>query len=186
MSTDASLPISAGKSIIEGIWGCKCKLSRMRRADAGGAAPPGCGVPFRVRHRPGCQNSAQGHRPVQRHPFAATDHLAAGPQAFRGSPRIACRCGSTSFRRFPVSGFPVSGGSFRCRARGSLRRHTLRQTYFISRYSSIPYFDPSRPRPDCLTPPKGASAVEIRPVFTPTMPYSSSSMTFQMRRRSLE
>lgn len=30
-----------------------------------------------------------------------------------------------------------------------------------SRYSSIPYFEPSRPSPDCFTPPKGAT-------YTPT------------------
>ena len=38
------------------------------------------------------------------------------------------------------------------------------------RYSSMPYFEPSRPRPDCLTPPKGATSLEIRPVLWPTMP----------------
>jgi hypothetical protein len=36
-----------------------------------------------------------------------------------------------------------------------------------------------------LTPPKGALAVEIRPVFTPTMPYSSASATRKTRARSL-
>lgn len=29
-----------------------------------------------------------------------------------------------------------------------------------SRYSSIPYLEPSRPRPDCLTPPNGATCIE--------------------------
>lgn len=62
---------------------------------------------------------------------------------------------------------------------------TDRQTYFRVRYSSIPYFDPSRPMPEHFTPPKGASAVEMRPVFTPTIPYSSASATFQTRLRSL-
>ena len=35
-----------------------------------------------------------------------------------------------------------------------------------------PYFEPSRPRPDCLTPPNGPTSLEIRPVLMPTMPYS--------------
>jgi hypothetical protein len=35
-----------------------------------------------------------------------------------------------------------------------------------------------------LTPPKGATAVEIRPVLTPTMPYSSAPATRQMRPMS--
>src|SRR5690606_39483654 len=47
-----------------------------------------------------------------------------------------------------------------------------RQTYLVSMYSSRPYLAPSRPMPDCLTPPKGATAVLMRPVFTPTMPAS--------------
>ncbi len=33
----------------------------------------------------------------------------------------------------------------------------------MSRYSSILYFEPSLPSPDCLTPPNGATSVEIRP-----------------------
>ena len=57
------------------------------------------------------------------------------------------------------------------------RDHTLIQTYFISRNSSMPWWLPSRPRPDCLTPPKGATSVEMMPVFTPTIPYSSASAT---------
>lgn len=51
------------------------------------------------------------------------------------------------------------------------------QTYFVSRNSSMPYFEPSRPSPESLTPPNGASAVDIRPVLTPTIPYSSASAT---------
>ena len=41
----------------------------------------------------------------------------------------------------------------------------------------MPTCAPSRPRPDCLTPPKGATSVEIAPVFRPTMPNSSASAT---------
>ncbi len=59
-----------------------------------------------------------------------------------------------------------------------------RQRYLISTNSSIPYFDPSRPSPDSLTPPNGATSVEIRPVLIPTMPYSSASATRQMRPMS--
>ena len=39
----------------------------------------------------------------------------------------------------------------------------------------MPYFEPSRPTPDCLTPPNGATSFEMIPVLTPTMPYSSDS-----------
>lgn len=73
-----------------------------------------------------------------------------------------------------------------------------------SKYSSIPYLEPSLPRPDCLTPPKGATfihtdnheytnmlfknetaggcsvgptSVEIKPSLTPTSPYSRASET---------
>ena len=49
----------------------------------------------------------------------------------------------------------------------------------------MPWREPSRPRPDCLTPPKGATSLEIRPVLMPTMPYSSARDTRQMRRLSL-
>ncbi len=55
------------------------------------------------------------------------------------------------------------------------------QTYLISQYSSMPYFEPSRPIPDSLTPPNGATSVEMIPSLTPTMPYSSASATRQIR-----
>ena len=51
--------------------------------------------------------------------------------------------------------------------------------YFISKKSSKPYLEPSLPRPDSFIPPKGISAFEGSPVFTPTIPYSNSSATFQ-------
>src|SRR5689334_9714892 len=57
-------------------------------------------------------------------------------------------------------------------------------TYFTSRYSSMPYLEPSRPRPDCLTPPNGATSVEMMPALTPTMPTSMRSATRQMRPTS--
>ena len=59
-----------------------------------------------------------------------------------------------------------------------------KQMYFTSTYSSMPYFEPSRPSPDCLTPPNGATCVVMRPVFTPTIPYSSCSATRQARPMS--
>ena len=37
--------------------------------------------------------------------------------------------------------------------------------------TSMPYREPSRPIPDCLTPPKGATSVLMSPEFTPTIPY---------------
>lgn len=49
--------------------------------------------------------------------------------------------------------------------------------YFISRYSSIPNLEPSRPNPDCLTPPNGATSLEMAPVLIPTIPYSKASPT---------
>src|SRR5690606_28351635 len=65
-------------------------------------------------------------------------------------------------------------------------RHSqiLMPTYFTSRYSSMPRCEPSRPRPDSLTPPNGATSLEINPALTPTMPYSSASDTRHARLRS--
>src|SRR6266436_10309532 len=56
--------------------------------------------------------------------------------------------------------------------------------YFISTNSSIPYLEPSRPRPDCFTPPKGATSVEMMPVLTPTIPVSKALATRQTRAMS--
>ena len=39
----------------------------------------------------------------------------------------------------------------------------LTQMYLISTKSSMPYFDPSRPIPDSLTPPNGPTSFEIAP-----------------------
>ena len=50
----------------------------------------------------------------------------------------------------------------------------------------MPYLEPSRPIPDSFIPPKGATSVEIRPVLTPTIPYSSASETRQMRELDCE
>src|SRR6266436_3382602 len=59
-----------------------------------------------------------------------------------------------------------------------------KQRYLISTYSSMPYLEPSRPRPDSFTPPKGATSVEMMPVLMPTMPYSRVSATRQTRAMS--
>src|ERR1051325_8398291 len=56
--------------------------------------------------------------------------------------------------------------------------------YLISRKSSMPYLEPSRPMPDSFMPPKGATSVEMSPSLMPTMPYSSASATRQTRPRS--
>src|SRR5574340_959618 len=58
------------------------------------------------------------------------------------------------------------------------------QMYLIVRKSSIPYFEPSRPMPDCLMPPKGATSVEKRPLLMLTMPCSSASATRHARPMS--
>mmetsp|Transcript_4794 Transcript_4794/g.14875 ORF Transcript_4794/g.14875 Transcript_4794/m.14875 type:complete len:230 (+) Transcript_4794:186-875(+) len=57
-------------------------------------------------------------------------------------------------------------------------------TYLISRYSSVPYRDPSRPSPDSFMPPKGATSLEMMPSLTPTMPYSSASAARKARPTS--
>ena len=57
-------------------------------------------------------------------------------------------------------------------------------TYLISRYSWMPSAPPSRPKPDCLTPPNGAAGFETRPWLRPTMPVSSASQTRNARLMS--
>ena len=57
-------------------------------------------------------------------------------------------------------------------------------TYFVSRYSSMPTLPPSRPKPDCFTPPNGAPALDTRPWLRPIMPVSSASQTRNARLRS--
>ena len=58
--------------------------------------------------------------------------------------------------------------------------------YLVSMYSARPWLEPSRPTPDNFTPPNGATSVEIIPVLTPTMPYSSCLDTRQTRPWSFE
>src|SRR5690606_9257789 len=53
--------------------------------------------------------------------------------------------------------------------------------YLSSVYSSRPCREPSRPRPDSLTPPNGAIGLEISPSLMPMMPASSASATRHIR-----
>jgi hypothetical protein len=48
--------------------------------------------------------------------------------------------------------------------------YQLAEMYWVSMNSSMPSWPPSRPRPDCLVPPKGAAGSETRPRLRPTMP----------------
>ena len=69
------------------------------------------------------------------------------------------------------------------RERGG-RTHQLVAMYLVSRNSSMPSWLPSRPIPDCLTPPNGAAGSETRPRFSPTMPDSIASAALNPRARS--
>src|SRR5690606_4815158 len=57
-------------------------------------------------------------------------------------------------------------------------------TYLVSRNSSLPTLPPSRPRPECWTPPKGAAGLDTRPWLRPTMPVCRASVTRRARCRS--
>src|SRR4051794_12470089 len=65
-----------------------------------------------------------------------------------------------------------------------VRQPAFMATYLVSRYSSMPSRPPSRPTPECLTPPNGAEALDTMPWLRPTMPVSSASMTRNARVRS--
>ena len=56
-----------------------------------------------------------------------------------------------------------------------------RGPHLMYKNSSIPYFECSRPMPECLMPPKGATSDVMPTSFTPTMPNSNASATFQLR-----
>ena len=57
----------------------------------------------------------------------------------------------------------------------NIRRYEVIPMYLTSKYSSMPSCEPSRPRPELFTPPKGAAGLEITPVFSATMPDSRRS-----------
>src|ERR1700733_1485730 len=63
--------------------------------------------------------------------------------------------------------------------------HHVTEMYCVSRNSIRPSCAPSRPRPDCLTPPNGAAGSETSPRFNPIMPKSSFSETRMPRLKSL-
>src|SRR5690606_11711222 len=65
------------------------------------------------------------------------------------------------------------------------RVHRITAMYLVSRNSSMPTVPPSRPRPDCFTPPNGAAGLDTMPWFKPTMPVSSRSLTRRARLTSL-
>src|SRR5690606_34016976 len=50
------------------------------------------------------------------------------------------------------------------------------RVYFVDRNSWMPSTLPSRPMPDCFTPPKGAAALETTPALRPIMPVSRASI----------
>jgi hypothetical protein len=63
-------------------------------------------------------------------------------------------------------------------------RHQLVAMYLVSVNSRSPSCAPSRPMPDCFTPPNGAAGSDTRPRLSPTMPASSASDTRRPRLRS--
>src|SRR5215475_8165594 len=125
---------------------------------------------------------AAGHRPERpggrQHPqLPPVDGSARGAAGNRGRALLAgAVLGLPGLLRAPVG----RQGPAQVRLQETPPKHR----YLISRNSSIPYFDPSRPSPDSFTPPNGATSVEMRPVFTPTMPYSRASATRHTRAMS--
>ena len=55
--------------------------------------------------------------------------------------------------------------------------------YFVCKNSWMPSKPPSRPRPDCFTPPKGAAGSEITPLLMATIPDSIASAVRRARVR---
>ena len=62
--------------------------------------------------------------------------------------------------------------------------HQSTAMYLVSVNSSSPSWPPSRPIPDCLTPPNGAAGSETTPRLMPIIPASRASATRRERRRS--
>jgi hypothetical protein len=56
--------------------------------------------------------------------------------------------------------------------------------YFTFEIVSMPYFEPTRLSSDLLTPPNGATVVDINPVLIPAMPCSGASATRHNRPRA--
>ena len=116
--------------------------------------------------------------------------------AWAGTRRAAsCACAGTARTRAAATYAPatyrysvtaVGSAGYQRTARGSAERAhgTLSATYLVSRYSWMPSGPPSRPKPDCLTPPKGAPALETMPWLRPIIPVSRPSMTLKARLMS--
>src|SRR3974390_3662488 len=64
---------------------------------------------------------------------------------------VSPSCGISTSTRFPLA-------------------YQLTETYCVSMNSIMPSCAPSRPRPDCLVPPKGAAGSDTRPRLRPIMP----------------
>ena len=86
---------------------------------------------------------------------------------------------------FPSATVSPSWGMITSMAGAPLVAYQLAEIYCVSRNSISPSCAPSRPRPDCLAPPKGAAGSETTPRLRPTMPESSRSETRMPRAMSL-
>lgn len=106
-------------------------------------------------------------------------NLGRSPAIARASARVRVhRVQPKEIRRRAATTAPGDGNlKRRGYARGT-------KVYFVVRYSSMPSNEPSRPMPDCLTPPKGAAAFEMTPALRPIMPVCSFSIMRMPRARS--
>src|SRR5580700_8484254 len=84
----------------------------------------------------------------------------------------------------PKSGPEASGKAERGGLAPCPIPYQLVATYLVSVNSRRPSWAPSRPMPDCFTPPNGAAGSDTRPRLRPTMPASSASHTRSPRARS--
>jgi hypothetical protein len=122
--------------------------------------------------------ASTGVHPQPEHAAEPAGELLEGLEANPGGAEVV-RCVRVQMRECRGEGIGFAISCFRGRP-----QMPPMQRYLISRNSSRPYFDPSRPSPDSLTPPNGATSVEMRPVLMPTIPYSSASATRQIRPMS--
>lgn len=105
-----------------------------------------------------------GHSPVE-----TGWHTECGREKAR-----ACtfHCGSAG-PRFQSTSVAIDGS---CGDRYSCVFQRGMRVYLVERNSLMPSKPPSRPIPDCFIPPKGAAALEMRPVFRPIIPVCSFSI----------
>src|ERR1700722_7787316 len=90
----------------------------------------------------------------------------------------------TARPREPAPGGVALGACRRARPGLHAWRHQSTAMYLVSVNSSKPSWPPSRPIPDCLTPPNGAAGSETTPRLMPIIPASRASATRSERRRS--